>query len=418
MRIQNLALLAALVAIAAGCKKEEPAAPAKAETAPTTQEAAEGADPAKTVTDKAVKSIKGAENLVEAAKNVQALGKDGPELTIEQYEKLLVGLSACSVDDRGIDRKCAAWTAYNEARRNRRNLIKTAGGGLSALGRKHIAHDNPAVRLQASTLMGSLFGASKDSQAAIIEAARKEQVPGVLKAMIRTVSSSIGKNEDILKLVMDNAAHENEKVRKEVVSALTSSWARTTTGTLEKAMEMVEKDASPEVRRYGCSRLGARGDERALPLLEKMTTDAKKDPRLYADCMRGLIGMWSSPIVHETPSEKAYKLTMKRLKETPRDEHKPAWASLSSMMWAKNQKFQARATWFKQADLVAALSDIVKDRSAYWMARTGAVDTLKELGAEKSVFEDLKKAYADAEGKPGQDKHVHDKIAKVLAGNK
>ncbi len=416
MRNLPIVLLAFGLLGLAGCgKKDEPASG--------------GADKAAadTKTDKTAEALKGKageaagemiDQAKDAKKTVDGLAKDGPGLTLEAYEKLLLGLSACEVDDRGIDRKCEAWKAYNDARKNRRDLIKAAGGGLSGLGKKHINHESPAVRLQSATLMGSLFGASQESQQAIVDAAKKEKVPGVLKSMIRTVSSSIAKNPAVIELVMSNADHENPKVRKEVVSALTSSWAKGTEGTLEKAMMMVEKDADEDVRRYGCSRLGARGDERALPLLEKLTTDAEKDPRLYADCMRGLIGMWSSPIVHDEPSKKAYELTIKRLKATPRTEKMPAWASLSSMMWAKNEKFQAKADWFKKDELVDVLADIVKDRQAYWMARTSAVDTMKELGAEKAKLEALKTAYADAAGKPGQDKHVLDKIEKALTASK
>ncbi len=410
-------LLSAPLALTA-CKNDEGGTAGESTADPKAQTAAPSTDKVGKIAGK----IPGAPDLVDKAKDLKAtaegMAKEGASLTLDQYEALLVGLSACQVDDRGIDRKCEAWAKYNEARKNRRDLIKAAGGGLSNLGKKHISHESPAVRLQAATLMGSLFGASQESQQAIVDAAKKETVPGVLKAMLRTVSSSISKNPAVLALMMQYTSHENAQVRKEVVSALTSSWSKGTEGTLEKAMQMVEKDADEDVRRYGCSRLGARGDERALPLLEKLTADASKDPRLYADCMRGLIGMWSSPIVHDAPSKKAYELTLKRLKQTPRSEHMPAWASLSSMMWAKNDKFQQRADWFKKDELLTALSEIVKDRGAYWMARTSAVDTMKELGADKPMLETLKATYADAKDKPGQDKHVLDKIEKALSASK
>lgn len=418
MRTVLTTLLTVSMLFAFGCDKKD------GEAAPTdkaTEAAKKGAEAAKATTDKAgeavaeaAKNIKGADKLAEAAKDLKGLTKDGPELTIEAYEALLVGLSACEVKERGIDSKCEAYKKFNEARRNRNTLLKGAGGALAGLGRKHIKNESPAVRMQAAQLMGSLFGASKESQGAIIEAAKSEKDPAVLTAMLRSVSSSIGKNPELKDLLMANAGHAEADVRKAVVQAFTSTWAKGTEGTLEKAMEMVEKDPSPDVQQQACRRLGARADEQVLPLLEKLTADSKKDPKLYSACMSGLIGMWASPIPHETPSEKAYNLTLKRFAAKPRTETQPPWTAISSLGWAKNEKFQASAAWYKPAAVQAALVDLVKDRDSNWLGRTSAVDTLKKLGADNAVLEDLQKAYADSKDKPGPDKHVLDKINKAL----
>ncbi len=358
------------------------------------------------------KAKKAGDAVKDVKKTAAALGKDGPALSIDAYEKLLLGLAACAVSDRGIDRKCAEWKAYDDARKkNRSTLMKNLGGQLGGLGRKHIGHEKPAVRIQSARLMGSIFGASQDNQKSIVAAAKAEKDAFVLKAMLRTVASSVGKNPDVKGLIMANATHANPKVRMEVVSALTSTWAKKAEGSLEKAMEMVEKDADESVRRYGCSRLGARGDEKALPLLTKLTKDAKGNPKMYSDCMKGLIAMWSSPVVHETPSQKAYALTLKRLKVKPRTDDNPPWAAFSGLMWAKIDKFQNKAKWFKKGELVKVLEDVATDRKANWMARTGAIDAMKQIGAEKTKFEALQKGYA---GSKGKDKLVADKLERVL----
>lgn len=422
MRTLILALATSATLLTLGCDKkaddDSSAAPATDKATETAKKGVEAAGEGQAEAAKAVaeaaKNIKGAEALADKAKDLKALANDGPELTIEEYEKLLLGLSACQLTERGIDSKCEAATKFNEARRNRNTLLKGAGGALAALGRKHISHESPAVRMQAAQLMGSLFGASPDSQTAIIEAAKAEKDPNVLTAMLRSVSSSIGKNPALLELMMANASHADDGVRRAVVQAFTSTWAKDTVGTLEKAMEIVEKDASPDVREQACRRLGSRADEKALPLLEKLTADSKKDPKLYSACMAGLIAMWASPIPHEKPSEKAYKLTLQRLKAKPRSENQPPWTAISGLGWAKNEKFQAAAPWFKNDDVIAALVDIVKDRDTNWLGRTSAVDTLKKLGADNAVLEGLQKAYADSADKPGPDKHVLDKINKAL----
>lgn len=367
---------------------------------------------------KLAKGTKVGKDLLNLGKDVKGIGaglkSKGPGLTEAQFETLLLGLKDCEVKDSGIDRKCEAYKAYREGRKNRGTLVKDWGGMLSGMGRKHIKNTAPAVRIQAANLMGSIFGSSKESQAAIITAAKSEAHPRVLKAMLRSISSSIAKNDDVRTLMLDKANHPDQKVRMEVVGSLTSSWARGTEGTLEKAMEMVEKDAAPEVRQYACRRLGERADARALPLLKKLTATAT-DEKLYSACVRGVIAMWSSPVPHKAPSEDAFKHTLALFKKTPRSKSHPPWTSISAVEWAAKKRFQDAAPWYKNAELVAVLMDVVKDRNANWLARTGGVDALKRLGATPAQFSALAKSYADAAGKPSTDKHVLDKIIKVAA---
>ena len=345
-------------------------------------------------------------NLGKDAKQIgAALKNKGPGLTEAQFEALLIGLKDCEVKDNGIDRKCPAYKAYREGRKNRGTLVKDWGGMLSGMGRKHIKNTAPAVRIQAANLMGSIFGSSKESQAAIITAAKSEAHPRVLKAMLRSISSSIAKNDDVRKLMLLKADHPDKKVRMEVVGSLTSSWARGTKGTLEKAMSMVEKDAAPEVRQYACRRLGERADERALPLLKTLTAKSD-DEKLYSACVRGVIAMWSSPVPHKAPSEAAFKHTLTLFKKTPRSKAHPPWTSISAVEWAAKKRFQEAAPWYKNDELVAVLMDVVKDRKANWLARTGAVDALKRLGATPVQFGELAKSYADAAGKPRDRKSV------------
>ncbi|MCA9524841.1 MAG: HEAT repeat domain-containing protein [Myxococcales bacterium] len=369
----------------------------------------------------AAQQIKGAKAIAGALEDgkaaAEALADGGGEgVSPEQLEKLLLDLATCKVDDAGIERDCEANKAWRDARKNRGTLIKDWSGLMAGLGQKHIKNASPAVRIQAASLMGSIFGASGDSQSTIIDAAKVESDPQVLKAMLRAVASSIKKNDAVRQLALSQAGHADAKIRMEVLSALTSSWAKDTEGTLEKAMEMTEKDESPEVRIYACRRLGERADERALPLLLKLTADHKADPKLYSACVRGLIAMWSAPVPHKTPSEKAYQATLAILKKKPRDEAAPPWTAISAVEWASKDRFQQAAPWYKKGDLIGALADLTADRQANWLARTAALDAMKRLGAENGDFEKLKAAYNDVKDKPGTDKHVFDKIEKLLAG--
>jgi hypothetical protein len=340
----------------------------------------------------------------------QALATEGPALTLAEYEKLLLGLASCSVTDNGIDRKCPAFETLEQRRKTRGTVLKDLAGGLAGLGRKHIGHDSPAVRLQAASLMSSLFGADASSQATLVAAASKEPDPKVLRSMLRSVGSSSGKNPAVRDLLLAKADHADEAVRKEVVIWLTSSWAAGTERTLEKAMAMIASDPSLNVKKLACESLGARGDERALPVLAKHTKDAA-DP-LYDSCFKGVVGMWAAPVPHKKPSQKAYALTLDLLKAKPRSAKNPPWNGLSGLQWAEKPEFLAAAPWYKKADLVAALESVVTDRAANWMCRTGSVDMLQKLGTPKAKLEALAKGYA---GATGEDGHVSKKLTEAIA---
>ncbi|MCA9547245.1 MAG: HEAT repeat domain-containing protein [Myxococcales bacterium] len=422
-RVLITALAAAALAVACGDKKPaeggSAAAPASQAESAAKSAAPKGTNTLGSAATSAAANIKGAEALAAAAADVEALTKKGEQgVTVEEYEKLLLALSACAVENSGIDRKCEAYKALREARKNRGTLVKDWGGAMAGLGKKHIGHESPAVRIQAASLMGSIFGTSQDSQDVIIAAAKAEKHPEVLKQMLRTVASSIAKNEAVRELMLANAEHADPKVRMEVVSALTSTWAKGTTGTLEKAMEMVEKDADGDVQNYACRRLGERADERVLPLLLKLTKEPGEDGKRYSACFRGLISMWSSPVAHKTPSEKAYKATLALLKKTPRSNVHPPWTAIPAMEWAKQERFQENAPWFKAPELVAVLGAVVTDKDANWLARSSGVDAMVKLGATKADFEKAAKAYADAKDKPGTDKRILEKLEKAIAAAK
>ena len=246
-----------------------------------------------------------------------------------------------------------------------------------------------------------------------IDAAKAEKNPVVLARMISTVGSAIAKNPAVKELVMSNSKHAHERVRTATVTWLTSSWSAKAEGTLERAMEMAEKDSSVKVRKSACRNLGRRANEKAVALLEKLTEDSSSPT--YGECLSGLVSAWCTIPAHEKPSEKAYNLTLKRLTAKPRNNKQPYWGAVSGLRWAKEEKLAARAPWFKKDKLIAALEDVIKDKAAHWMARTGSVDILKQLGAEQAMFEGLKKAY---EGATGTDSHVLKKIEKNLSSSK
>ena len=107
-------------------------------------------------------------------------------MTPDIYEKLVVALDKCTVNENGIDYKCEAWKNLEKAR-NRNTALKDLVGASSAIGKKHIGDAAPAVRLQSARMMGSIFGSDNTTQDVIVDAAEKEKEPAVLKAMINVV---------------------------------------------------------------------------------------------------------------------------------------------------------------------------------------------------------------------------------------
>ncbi len=376
------------------------APPPPTEDAPRTAEAVEGA------LAEASALGKGARTIAEEAAGT---------FDVAAYEKLLVALADCEVSAGGIARSCDAWKAFDASRRDRRNLLRNDGAALSAVGRKHLSHESAAVRLQAARLASSLFGGDQASRDALVEAARVEKDPQVLRAMLRSVRSSIGRSDAVRDLLVQMADHPDEQVRMTVLGALSAGWAAGTEGTLEKVMAAVETDPSPRVRAYACRQLGDRADERALPLLERQTADVGKDEKLYEACFRGLIGMWAAPVPQKAPSERAYQLTMERLRAKPRSEGRPPWGAIANLEWAGKGSLAKAAPWFDKDALVEVLGDLAGDRDAHWLARTGAVKVMARIGAPRSTLEALKAGYADIAEVPGVDKHVYDVVVEQLA---
>ncbi len=394
-RSTSLTCALSLLLLAAGCSDP----PAPTGDAPAAKAAAE-------------KAVEPAEKLAKETLAEAAL--DGA-ITPADYEKLLLGLAECAVESNGIDRDCAGWKAFDGARKDRKTLMRNLAGELGEIGRRHLGHESPAVRLQAARLASSLFGGDDDSRKALVEAAKAEKNPHVLRAILRSVRSSIGRSDAVRDLLVSMVEHPDEQVRITVLGALAASWARDTEGTLEKVLAAVENDPSPRVRAYACRQLGDRADPRALPLLEKLTAGPKGDGKLYADCFRGLIGMWAAPVPHKTPNQKAYRLTLTRLRATPRTEQMPPWAAIPNLEWAARAELAENAPWFDKSALIEALEGLALDRASHWLARTGAIKTMVKLGARTARLQGIEKAYADAAATPGADKHVHEEVLKALA---
>ncbi len=410
MKTRMMAWMAGVLLLVA-CGKKDKAEPASETKSPMGESMAP--DAAMQAQDAAMKAE---DKVNEKLNQAQNLADPNKKLDLETYKKLLLDHASCEIKNEEIDPQCPAVKALQDAMAGSRMVADLAGGAAN-LGKELFAHESPAVRIKAVGLMASVFGTQKESQDIIVEAAKKEKHPAVLRAMVRTVSNDGARNPAVAEMLLALSSHESPLVRREVVFALSSTWNREMKGGPEKLAEMMEKDADMDVRKAACEYAGRLGDDKLMPAYTKLT--AGSDETLRGACLKGLVAMWWSYPFHDTASQKAYKLTISLLGKKPRTREFPVWTVPGIFKTVNAEKFaewQKKAPWYKPAELIAALSDIIRDPNANWLGRVGAVDSLVTLGAKKADLEKLRKPLG-AEPK-GDDVHVAGALDKAIAAAK
>jgi hypothetical protein len=347
---------------------------------------------------------------------------DRAALTPVLYEQLILELATCKMTDSGIEPRCPANERLRRAR-SRNTVLKDLAAMNSAIGRRLLDHESPAVRFQAATMMQSFFGAEPASQKVVIDAAKKEKEGPVLLALLRVVGSRVKENTDVRALLLGYVDHPEEAVRREALGWLVSSFAEGLDEVWSRAAEKLEKDPSENVRAYVCDRLYGSSDERALASIKKLLADPATPKKVYQGCWNGLIKTWTGFPQPKKPLKAGYELTLEILKKKPRSADLPPWSGIATLRAAKTDFppedrigadwYAAVKPWYKKDKLVAALLDLVNDPKANWLARTGALSVMQELGVPRAEFEKLEKKYASA--KEGDDFNVHRRLVDVLA---
>jgi hypothetical protein len=338
-----------------------------------------------------------------------------PALTLEQYEKLVLGLADCKLKGYSIESSCPGVKAMQAAMKDTTTAAKDLVGMNATLGAKLIGHASPAVRVKAAELMSSFTGTTTASQDTVVAAAGKEKDPQVLQAFIRVVSNDGAKNPKVAAMLIGAADHADKDVRLQAVYAISSTWNIEMKGGPEKLAKLTEKDADPKVRQAACEYGGKLGNKAMLPVMEKYTATAD-DKAMYGACLEGLVAMFHQFPLYPTANEAAYKLFLKRL-AAPRSADAPHWATMSRFRYFSDPKseklkeWKQKATWFKVDAVKKALASVVADKKTNWMARNGAIESLVGLGAKKAELEALKKGYDE---KVSDDTHVLKKIDEAL----
>jgi hypothetical protein len=323
-------------------------------------------------------------------------------------EKLVLGVESCPLEGHQVVPKCAGMEALAAGTKGKIATLELPQGG------ELLRHASPAIRVTAAGLMPR----SNEGREAIADAAAVERDPGVLQAFIRVVAEDGARVPKVGAMLLAVAGHADQKIRLAAVDALAAPANRGLGGGAEKLVALAQSDGDIKVRQAACEKAGKLGNEALLPLYEKATASTA-DADMYAACMEGLVAMFHNHPVFDTSSEAAYRLFLRRLEAKPRTEHAPPWSVMSTFCYFSHDAdldklaaWKKQAGYFKPDDVKRVMASVISDRSASWMARSAAIESMVGLGASKDELEALKKGFDTADRR---DKPVLEKLATVLA---
>lgn len=312
------------------------------------------------------------------------------------FEKLGGAVAACKMKtgtDFGIDPTCAEVKAYEGARAGLAAADqKTIDAAVAP---KFLANPSAPVRALGVSYLSTIMGAEVASSELVADAMAKEKDPAVLSHMVRMAGAAADRSPKVASAVLAAAKHGDKSVRFHAAVILENPKIA---GATPKMLELAEKDPASEVRDLACSNLGQHGDE-ALAVLEKLTADAKSPG--FSACFIGLVKQWASFPRFDTSSEKAYRLTLKRLGQKPRGDRAPPFVALTHIGHLADdapavKEWRKKNTWFKPDEVVKALGDVIMDPTTGHSPRFGALDAALKLGATKTDLEAWRKTFGDS----------------------
>jgi hypothetical protein len=333
-----------------------------------------------------------------------------PSVGLDRYERIVRNVEGCGLEGYQVDPACKGLHEMTAG------LVDVPADKRAELGRAMIGHASPAVRIKAAELMNVKHGKGPkpEDQDVIADAASRERDPGVLRAFIKIIADKGMANPKVAQVLLAATEHADTEVRLQAVFALTSPPNRGLAGAAAKLVKLAD-DREPKVRNTACAFAGKLGTDELLPMYDKLTS-AATDPDLYASCMEGLVRMFHDHPAFETANEGAYRLFLKRIAATPRTEQTPPWNVMSTFCYFTHESdldklaaWKKRATWFDATEVKRVMADVIGDKTASWMARSAAVESMVGLGASKPELDALRRT-VDPKAKP-----VFDKITTAMA---
>jgi len=295
----------------------------------------------------------------------------------------------------GMDKKKFD-AAVNEMTNDERNAFEL----------KALKHSDPKVRILPMIQMTyNLEKGSKSEKAdALLNILQNETDLDVLEAALRSNMNNLNVSNDFFEAYKKAATHEDVKIRKAAMNGLINSNNSSVEGIEEVAVKFLD-DADAGVRADACKNLAHNKFASAMPKIEEILKSSD-DAKLLEGCMKGIMDQWYYAPFFKEFDAKAYQLTLDYFKKTPRGKDLPSWSVISPLQKAPKDEWKELAKKdFKAKDLVAALSDIVKDENADKMAREYAINAIAIQGS---------KADLTALDKAIKDDKLKEKIAKAM----
>lgn len=387
-----------------------------------------------------------AEALLASAEYTEAglkgMFKTPGKATADEFEALMMAIEKCeyqTADDKYIYDDCAAVKAFN-------SLFETGSTEVEPVTRqkklgKLLSSRNPAARDFAFSKIGidtvsgkyqvpegkSVTNVNKQIVAPVLAAAKKEKDPIIQSNIIGRLAQNWGEENspDVNNFILESAKNENPVIRRAVPKNINPKYSKSYEGVPDMILTLCLEDADEIVRNDACGQL-LNYDVQDGMQLAKNILNTPEQAASHDGLAKSLCNMWYNYPTFDANNADAYKAWMQYIKTTPRTAGVPAASAVSEMSqiaegeafteWKKNAKY------YKPADIVKALSAIVKDTAASYDVRANSITAIANHGKASDLKALRSKLEKDAKPDDAQDakkllEKLDSEIAKV-SGNK
>ena len=246
--------------------------------------------------------------------------------------------------------------------------------------------DSEQVRGYGISLITSLTGVSEKNMALAKKLIANEKSEFVLYQATKALSNEIKNSPEVKDFIFRMAKHDNPIIRQAAASSIGNSWTEGVEGAVDEIITLMsDKDAN--VKKTACRNSGKLYDEKIIEPLVSILNDPEQ-AEFHGDAVEGLCYLWYDYPFFKHTSEKAYNATMDYFKKTPRTDKVPAWTAFSGFKTTSTQdsfkEWKEKATYFNIEDIYNTMAEIIKDENANYLARTSAIDIIKNhCGEEK-----------------------------------
>lgn len=258
---------------------------------------------------------------------------------------------------------------------------------------KALKHADPQVRrLPMIGMTYNLDDSKSEKAAALLNILQNETDPEVLTSALRSNMNNLKVSNDFYEAYKKHAASDNPDIRMAAMQGIINSNNHSVEGIEAEGIKFLD-DKDNRISSGACKDLLSNKYTSAMPKIEEIMKSST-DEVMLETCAKGLMALWYYAPFFKEFDAKAYQLTLDYLKKTPRTKNLPGWTIISTLKKAPKDEWRALAKEFNAKDLVAVLSDIVKDENAAQMAREYSIGAIGVHGT-KADLQALDKAVSD-----------------------